>query len=111
MVLNLKKDIIEIKEPLETIQKLKPKEYEWDTEINQYEKREKAYGFIAQDTQVDFPHLIYNSGTVGEVTDALGIDMNSFIALNTAGIQQLLIKVSKMENKIMELEAKISGSC
>ena len=104
----LKEDILTIDNPLELIGNLSPKSFTWRNNINPHEKRGKSYGFIAQELTGSFAHLVNTKDKIGEMEDVLTVDQMPIVALNTAGIKALMIKIDSLESKIAELE--ISGS-
>ena len=104
----LKEDILTIDNPLELIGNLSPKSFTWRNNINPHEKRGKSYGFIAQELTGSFDHLVNTKDKIGEMEDVLTVDQMPIVALNTAGIKALMIKIDSLESKIAELE--ISGS-
>jgi hypothetical protein len=104
----LKEDILTIDNPLELIGNLSPKSFTWKNNINPHEKRGKSYGFIAQELTGSFDHLVNTKDKIGAMEDVLTVDQMPIVALNTAGIKALIVKINSLESKVAELEA--SGS-
>ncbi len=78
----LKKDIISIPTPLETISKLNGVTYKWISPENHGNSTKKIYGFIAQDIEEIIPEWV-ETRTDGYKT------------LNTSGIEALIVESIK----------------
>ena len=105
----LKYNIIPITNSINKIKSLNPVDFHWNKSLNEYENRERGYGFIAQDVEEVFPELIHTS-QIGVLDDAKSLDYTSLHGIEVAAIKELITKMELMENKILELENKISGS-
>ena len=57
-------------------------------------------GFIAQDLQEVLPEVVREMDDEGH----LAVNYNHITAVNTAAIQELLLKIDKLEARIAELE-------
>ena len=94
----LKENIVDIKNALLTLLKLKPKEYNWKSDKNKVSE----HGFIAQDLLEDklceyaVAHL--TDEETGE--DSYGMDYGRLTAITIAAIQELAGKVSDLESKL-----------
>jgi hypothetical protein len=52
--------------------------------------------------------LVNTKDKIGAMEDVLTVDQMPIVALNTAGIKALIVKINSLESKVAELEA--SGS-
>ncbi len=100
----LKTNIANLESPLVKIERLNPKSFLWNDITAPLSEKKDSYGFIAQEVQNEFPFLIKNIGNVNNLDNILSLDYNSIIALNTAAIKELLIKIEQLEERILELE-------
>ena len=100
----LKTNIRDLESPLVKIEKLNPKSFLWNDVTAPMTEKGDSYGFIAQEVQNEFPFLIKNVGNTNNLSDVLSLDYNAIIALNTAAIKELLIKIEQLEERILELE-------
>ena len=106
----LKDNIEDIDNPLALIGNLTPKSFRWKHNVNPDESRTDSYGFIAQQMTGSFSHLVNVQPKIGHIEDVLTVDQMPIVALNTAGIQQLIAKITSLETKVAELETAVSGS-
>ena len=107
----LKSNIQDIPNPLDVIDSIQPRSFKWRNNVNPQEFRENSFGFIAQEMSGSLPQLInVEHQPIGYIENILTIDHTPLIALNTAGIKELVTKISSLETKIEQLEAEISGS-
>ena len=100
----LKDNIKNIVDPLTVIGNLNPKSFTWKNNVNPDETRTDSYGFIAQEVSGSFPSLVSVQPKVGHIENILSVEQTPFIALNTAGIKQLIEKIASLETRIAELE-------
>ena len=100
----LKDNIKNIVDPLTVIGNLNPKSFTWKNNVNPDETRTDSYGFIAQEVSGSFPNLVSVQPKVGHIENILSVEQTPFIALNTAGIKQLIEKIASLETRIAELE-------
>ena len=90
----LKENIVDIKDALLTLLKLKPKEYNWNSDKNKVSE----HGFIAQDLLED--KLCEYAVAYSEEEDNYGMDYGRLTAITIAAIQELAGKVSDLEAKL-----------
>ncbi|MAL47110.1 MAG: hypothetical protein CME98_24305 [Hyphomonas sp.] len=90
----LKENIVDIKDALLTLLKLKPKEYNWKSDKNKVTE----HGFIAQDLLED--KLCEYAVSYSEEDDFYGMDYGRLTAITIAAIQELAGKVSDLESKL-----------
>lgn len=110
---NLKKDIQEIKNPLDKLMKLKPAYYSYDTEKGaQYGlhlQQGYSYGFMAQDVQSVFPELVKENVTV-PVLDSNGVatmPVLNFKSVNYVGMIGILTgAIQELATKQREVTAQ-----
>ena len=90
----LKENIIDIKDALLTILKLKPKQYNWKKDVN----KKSEHGFIAQDLLEDkvFDYAVSHDTE----QDWYGLDYSRLVTIAIAAIQELSSKVSELETKV-----------
>jgi hypothetical protein len=113
----LKKNINSISNALSNINQLHPKSYDFKVYDFPYLNlpSQNQIGFLAQDVQAIFPHLV-DSAKYSEVVDTngnlvypavsyLSLDYNGLIPIAIAGIQELDTKVNNVSN------ASIKSSC
>jgi hypothetical protein len=107
----LKSNIQDIPNPLDIIDSIQPRSFKWRNNVNPDEFRENSFGFIAQEMTGSLPQFVsVEHQPIGYIENILTIDQTPLIALNTAGIKELVTKISSLETKIEQLEAQISGS-
>ena len=92
----LKENISKIANPIEIINKIKPKKYSF---INDQQSKVKM-GVIAQDLQSVLPDLV--KGNVSE--EYLSVDYTSFIGLLIAGMQEQQKTIEELKNEINNLK-------
>ena len=90
----LKENIVDIKDALLTLLKLKPKEYNWKSDKNKVSE----HGFIAQDLLED--KVCEYAVAYSEEEDNYGMDYGRLTAITIAAIQELAGKVSDLEAKL-----------
>ena len=90
----LKENIVDIKDALLILLKLKPKEYNWKSDKNKVTE----HGFIAQDLLED--KLCEYAVSYSEEDDFYGMDYGRLTAITIAAIQELAGKVSDLESKL-----------
>jgi len=90
----LKENIVDIKDALLTLLKLKPKEYNWKSDKNKVSE----HGFIAQDLLED--KLCEYAVAYSKEEDTYGMDYGRLTAITIAAIQELAGKVSDLEAKL-----------
>jgi hypothetical protein len=90
-----KKSIETIASPLETILKLKPSAYEYDTD--KFPKKNfvkgKSYGFIAQDLQKTIPELV-----IADTAGMLAVNYDGIIPFLAGAIQEQEAKIQSILN-------------
>ena len=107
----LKDNINPITGSLDLIDNLRPKSFRWKNNRNPHETRTDSFGFIAQEMSGSFPYLVNTvDNTVGHIDNLLTVDQMPLVALNTAGIQELMAKIDMLQTKITELETAVSSS-
>jgi hypothetical protein len=100
----LKENIKPIKNPLQTIKLLNPVTYRWDrSKLNMYGDK---HGFIAQEVKGIVPSIVTSERKVADLDNVLGLEYNSFIAINTAAIKELIEKIETLEQEIQILKNK-----
>ena len=93
----LKKDIVEIGSQLETVKQLRPVSFNW---IDTVERgAQKEIGFVAQDVEPLVPEVI---GVNHDET--LAIDYPKLTAVLTKALQEALVKIESLEERVTELE-------
>ena len=94
----LKENIVDIKDALLTLFKLKPKEYNWKSDKNKVSE----HGFIAQDLLEDklCEYAVAHSTDEETGEDWYGMDYGRLTAIAIAAIQELAGKVSDLEAKL-----------
>jgi len=90
----LKENIVDIKDALLTLLKLKPKEYNWKSDENKVTE----HGFIAQDLLEN--KLCDYAVAYSKEEDSYGMDYGRLTAITIAAIQELAGKVSDLEAKL-----------
>ena len=89
----LKENIVDIKDALLTLLKLKPKQYNWKKDVN----KKSEHGFIAQDLLED--NVCDYAVSYDKQEDQYGLDYSRLVTIAIAAIQELSMKVSKLESK------------
>lgn len=98
----LKQNITPIKNSIETIKLLNPVTYKWNRgKINVSGTK---HGFIAQEVRDIMPSTVLDGGQIADVEDALSVEYNNFIALNTSAIKKLIEKIEALEAEIETLK-------
>ncbi len=100
----LKENIKPIKNPLQTIELLNPVTYKWNT--SKLNKPGFKHGFIAQEVRDIVPSAVIGERKVADLEDALALEYNNFIAINTAAIKKLIEKIEALEKEIQILKNK-----
>ena len=96
-----KKNIENIGDALEDINKLNPVSY---LLLNQESADKKSYGFIAQELKEIFPEVVVEPSNDNEL---YGINYTSIIPLLTKSIQELTKKIELQQNEINYLKQKL----
>ena len=102
--IRLKKNIANISNATETINKLSPKRYRKKTKLTSEEYSIEEMGFIAQDIEKILPFLVTKGNSVDEI---LSLDYTSFIALLTKGFQEQSAKMEAQTTKLNQLEERL----
>ena len=98
----LKQNITPIKNSIETIKLLNPVTYKWNRgKINVSGTK---HGFIAQEVRDIMPSTVLGGGQIADVEDALSVEYNNFIAINTSAIKKLIEKIEALEAEIETLK-------
>lgn len=105
----IKTNILDITNGIEKVKSLRPVDFEWLESVNPNDVRKRSFGFIADDVQEVFPQLVFEKSR-HDIEDFKHLDYQSFHALSIKAIQELIYSVEIMQEKITELENKISGS-
>ncbi len=105
----LKTDIQDIDSPMVKISQLNPKYFLWNDSTSPLTEKGYSYGFIAQDVQTYFPELVKVNQNSTEYENLLSLDYNAITALNTSVIKELVSKIEKLEDRILELEEIIEA--
>jgi hypothetical protein len=113
----LKKDITNIENSIDLIQKINPVSFRWKdessfdcytNEIREIMKSKKEYGFIAEDVEHAIPELsVYESNKDGSVLIPSMWQHYGVIALCVGSIKELLSKINTLEERIQELENEV----
>jgi hypothetical protein len=90
----LKENIVDIKDALLTLLKLKPKQYNWKKDVN----KKSEHGFIAQDLLED--NVCDYAVSYDKEEDQYGLDYSRLVTIAIAAIQELSSKVSELETKV-----------
>ena len=90
----LKENIVDIKDALLTLLKLKPKQYNWKKDVN----KKFEHGFIAQDLLED--NVCDYAVSYDKEEDQYGLDYSRLVTIAIAAIQELSSKVSELETKV-----------
>ncbi len=118
---NLKKEIQEIKSPLDIIKKLQPVTYSFDREnhTNIALSDKKQYGFISQDVQTILPELtspavfpaLYDSmgKVISPKEEYLALNYQGFIAIIVDAMQQQQEMIEAQQQQIDQLIALTQG--
>jgi hypothetical protein len=96
-----KKNIVNIGDALDDINKLNPVSY---LLLNQESADKKSYGFIAQELKEIFPEVVVEPENDNEL---YGINYTSIIPLLTKSIQELTKKIELQQNEINYLKQKL----
>lgn len=89
---NLKKDIVDMKDGLELVSKLRPVNYRWKDE-NRSQLEE--YGFIAQEVEESFPSLVQTNANTG----IKSVDYPKMVSILALAVQELTAKVQELSAK------------
>lgn len=100
----LKQNIAPIKNSIETIKLLNPVTYKWDR--NKLNVSGTKHGFIAQEVRDIIPSTVLDGKQIADVEDALAVEYNNFIAINTSAIKELIQKIEALEQEIQILKNK-----
>ena len=113
----LKKDIANIENSIDLIQKINPVSFRWKdessldyftSEIREIIKSKKEYGFIAEDVEHEISELaVYDTNKDGSVLIPSMWQQNGVIALCVGSIKELLSKINTLEGRIQELENEV----
>ena len=113
----LKKDIANIENSIDLIQKINPVSFRWKdessldyftSEIREIIKSKKEYGFIAEDVEHEISELaVYDTNKDGSVLIPSMWQQNGMIALCVGSIKELLSKINTLEGRIQELENEV----
>ncbi|HLP12929.1 MAG TPA: tail fiber domain-containing protein [Flavobacteriales bacterium] len=115
---SLKKDVAEIKNSIDIINKLNPVSYNFKEDIKDFSlPAEKQYGFISQEVKEILPELtreIHHGATKDSLgteiiaaRDILSLNYNGFIAILTKGIQEQQAQIEIQDEKINDLQNQI----
>ena len=102
-----KKNITDIRKPLETVLKLNGKKYNWKVkEFEQYDFSDrKQIGFIAQEVKKIIPEIVYIDKKSGEYS----MNYSAIIPLLVEAIKEQQNQITLLENKISDIK-KVSNT-
>ena len=103
-----KKNITDIRKPLETVLKLNGKKYNWKVkEFEQYDFSDrKQIGFIAQEVKKIIPEIVYIDKKSGEYS----MNYSAIIPLLVEAIKEQQNQITLLQNKISDVEQATSDS-
>jgi hypothetical protein len=105
----LKSNIEVMPSILDKVNQLKPTTYQFKTADNTPEgNTPESYGFLAQDVQKIFPHLVTHHVVKERNLDTYTLNYNGFGVIAIKGIQELQQTIQGQENKISTLEGYIA---
>ena len=107
----LKKNIVDVSNALQTINKLQVKEFDKKMSLNCEEEEEECImtheiGFIAQEVE-EIPELDFCVSS-SELNDTKGLNVSCIYALGIKGIQELYELVMKQQEEIEKLKERLS---
>lgn len=110
--MRLKEDIVDVKDAINTIQKLKPKSYQFKTE--EFPTMDLAegtkMGFLAQELEAVLPELVSTgaevSSTLGESFNSKSVNYIELIPLLTKAIQEQQEMIENLKKEVQELKNK-----
>ena len=108
----LKKNIVDVSNALQTINKLQVKEFDKKMSLNCEEEEEEEcimtheIGFIAQEVE-EIPELDFCVSS-SELNDTKGLNVSCIYALGIKGIQELYAIVMKQQEEIEKLKERLS---
>ena len=112
----LKTNIQPMPTVLDKINQLKPATYQFKTSGNQAANSTPEYGFIAQEVQKVFPHLVMHNVDKERQLDAYTVDYSGFGVLAIKGLQELQQTIQEQQkinhtllDRIAKLEAIINA--
>lgn len=89
---NLKTDIVDMKDGIELVSKLRPVNYRWKDETK---SQLEEYGFIAQEVEESFPSLVQTNASTG----IKSVDYPKMVSILALAIQELTAKVHELSAK------------
>ena len=89
---NLKTDIVDMKDGVELVSKLRPVMYRWKDESK---SRLEEYGFIAQEVEESFPSLVQTNANTG----IKSVDYPKMVSILALAVQELTAKVQELAAK------------
>ena len=115
----IKKNVTLIERPLQKIMQLQPKQFEYNGAGFKHLKLKegKQYGFIAEDVQSVFPHLVneksvlyrYGKNVYRNVTIKT-IDETDLIPVLVASIKEQQTEIEKLKTEMLELKKQTVSS-
>lgn len=88
----LKTDIVDMKDGLDLVSKLRPVNYRWKDESR---SRLEEYGFIAQEVEESFPSLVQTNASTG----IKSVDYPKMVSILALAVQELTAKVQELAAK------------
>lgn len=89
---NLKTDIVDMKDGLDLVSKLRPVNYRWKDETK---SQLEEYGFIAQEVEESFPSLVQTNASTG----IKSVDYPKMVSILALAVQELTAKVQELSAK------------
>ena len=89
---NLKTNIVDMKDGVELVSKLRPVMYRWKDETK---SRLEEYGFIAQEVEESFPSLVQTNASTG----IKSVDYPKMVSILALAVQELTAKVQELSVK------------
>ena len=89
---NLKTDIVDMKDGIELVSKLRPVNYRWKDETK---SQLEEYGFIAQEVEESFPSLVQTNASTG----IKSVDYPKMVSILALAVQELTAKVHELSAK------------
>ena len=98
----LKQDVKPISGSINVLKSLNPVTYRWNR--NKLNIPGIKHGFIAQEVKSIMPSTVSRGKNIADIENALAVEYNNFIALNTSAIKELIEKIEALEAEIETLK-------
>jgi len=101
-----KSEVVNIDSALDDLRRLSPKSY-YKSSRNTEKGKHKEFGFIAQELQKVYPHLVKEAPLENQEGNYLSVNYQGLIPILVAANQELLVELDEMKNELKKVKSNL----